>query len=119
MTRIYLMKQKSEVMKCFQDFTSFVKTQFGGKIQILRSDNGTEYTNKEFASFLSTQGIIHQTTCPDTPAQNGVAERKNRHLLEVTRALMFQMNVSKFLWSEAVTTATYLINSIPLRILGM
>ena len=61
-------------MRCFQDFTSFVKTQFGEKIKILKSDNGTEYINKEFASFLSTQGIIHQTTCPDTPAQNKVAE---------------------------------------------
>ena len=65
------------------------------------------------------QGIIHQTTCPGTPPQNGVAERKNRHLLEVARSLMFQMNVPKYLWSEAVMTAIYLINRMPSRILGM
>jgi len=48
-----------------------------------------------------------------------VAERKNRHLLEVTRSLMFQMNVPKYLWSEAVLTAAYLINRMPSRVLGM
>ena len=47
-----------------------------------RSDNGTEYVNNDFDYFLSSNGIIHQTTCVDTPCQNGVAERKNRHLLD-------------------------------------
>ena len=86
---------------------------------MLRTDNGTEYVNKPFATFLSSQGILHQTSCPDTPPQNGVAERKNRHILEVARSLMFTMNVPKFLWSEAVMTATYLINRMPSKILGM
>jgi hypothetical protein len=62
---------------------------------------------------------MHQTSCPDTPPQNGVAERKNHHILEVARSLMYTMNVPKFLWSEAVMTATYLINRTPSRILGM
>jgi len=75
--------------------------------------------NNEFEAYLSDHGIIHQTTCPNTPPQNGVAERKNRHLLEVARSMMFQMNVPKYLWSEAVLTAAYLINRMPSRILGM
>jgi hypothetical protein len=78
------MKQKFEVYKCFQDFLAYVKTQFGVHVKVLRTDNGTEYINKEFAILTLSQGIVHQTTCPDTPAQNGVAECKNRHLLEVT-----------------------------------
>lgn len=65
--------------------------------------------NKEFATFLSTQGILHQTSCLDTP-QNGIVERKNHHLLEVPRSLMYTMNVLKFLLSEAILTATYHIN---------
>ena len=52
-------------------------------VKILRSDNGTEYINGKFSNFLSSYGIIHQTTCVNTAEQNGVAERKNRHLLEV------------------------------------
>jgi hypothetical protein len=62
---------------------------------------------------------VHQTTCPDTPAQNSVAEHKNRHVLEVARSLMLIMNVPKFLWSEVVMTATYLINRMSSRILEM
>jgi hypothetical protein len=114
-----MMKNKSEVIKCFQDFHKMVSTQFAKQVHILHSDNGTEYINKEFVVYLSEQGMLHQTTCPGTPSQNGVAERKNRHLLEVARSLMFQMNVPKFLWSEAVMTAAYLINRMPSRILGM
>jgi hypothetical protein len=69
---------------------------------------------------ISDQGIIHQTICPDTPSQNGVAERENRHLLEVAISLMFQMNVPIYLWSEAVLTVMHLfINYMPSRILGM
>src|SRR4051812_23212585 len=106
-------------MKCFQDFTSYVKNQFDGVIKILRSGNGIEYTNMEFKSFLLSKGIQHQSTCSGTPAQSGVAEQKNHHLLEVARALMFQMNMPKFLWSDAVLTATYLINRMPSRVLRM
>jgi len=107
------------VFSCFQDFHKLVANQFNARVPVLRTDNGTEYMNNEFRSYLSDQRIIHQTTCPGTPPQNGVAERKNRHLLEVARSLMFQMNVPKYLWSEAVMTATYLINQMPSRILGM
>jgi hypothetical protein len=62
---------------------------------------------------------VHPTTCPDTLAQNGVAEHKNKHLLEVAHSLMLTINVPKFLWSEAVMTAAYLINRMSLRILRM
>jgi transposase InsO family protein len=119
MTWVYLMHHKDEVFHCFQNFHAYVKNQFQVQVQVLRTDNGTEYLNTTFGAFLSEQGILHQTSCPDTPPQNGVAERKNRHVLEVARSLMYTMNVPKFLWSEAVMTATYLINRTPSRILGM
>lgn len=119
MTWIYPMKHKSEVLRCFQDFYAYVRNQFNTCVQFIRIDNGTEYVNKEFNDFLSAEGILHQTSCPDTSPQNEVAERKNRHLLEVARSMMFTMNVPKFLWSEAVMTATYLINRMPSRVLGM
>ena len=108
----------NEVLKCFQDFCSLIGNQYDARVKVLRTDNETEYVNNEFCSFLSAQGILHQTTCPDTPPQNGVAERKNRHILEVARSLMYAMNVPKFLWSEAVMTAVYLINRTPSRLLG-
>ena len=61
-------------------------------------------------------GFYH-TSCPYTPQQNGVDERKNRHLMEVARSMMFHKSVPKRFWSDAVMTACYLINMIPTRIL--
>lgn len=95
-----------------------VRNQFNKTIKILRTDNGTEYTNHEFQTTLRNLGISHQTTCPGTPQQNGVAERKNRHLLEVTRALLFSGNLPKKFWADAVLTSCYLINRLPSRILN-
>ena len=97
MTWVYLMRHKDEVFNCFQNFHAYVKNQFQVQVQVIRTDNGTEYVNTNFGIFLSAQGILHQTSCPDTPPQNGVSERKNRHVLEVARSLMYTMNVPKFL----------------------
>ena len=64
-------------------------------------------------------GIVHFSSCVDTPEQNEVAERKNRHLLEVGRALMFSRNISQFLWGEVVLTSKYLINYTPSKPLNL
>ncbi|RDX97468.1 hypothetical protein CR513_19755, partial [Mucuna pruriens] len=82
------------------------------------SDNGTEFVNLEFSKFLKDNGVVHELTCVNTPQQNGVAERKNRHLLEVARALLFQMYVPNVYWGEVVLTAAYLINRLPTRVLN-
>ncbi|KAJ9678037.1 hypothetical protein PVL29_022810 [Vitis rotundifolia] len=66
---------------------------------------------------MSHNGILHQTSCVDTPSQNGVAERKNRHLLETACALMFQMKVPKQFWADAVSTTCFLINCMPTIVL--
>lgn len=96
-----------------------VQTQFQSTIHTLRTDNCREYFNSTLGSYLANHGIIHQSSCPDTPQQNGVSERKNRHFLEVARALMFSMNVPKYLWGEAVFTACYLINRMTSKVLKL
>ena len=63
-------------------------------------------------------GILHQTFCIDTPSQNGIAERKNRHLFEIARALLFQMDVPKHFWVDAVSTACFFINRMPSSVLN-
>ena len=117
-TWVYLMKEKSEVNQIFQSFYSYVKNQFHTSIQILRSDNAKEYLSSSMKEFLTKQGIHHQTSCVYTPQQNGVAERKNRHLLEVTRAIMIERNVPKIFWGDAILTAAYLINRMPSKVLN-
>ncbi|KAG8488956.1 hypothetical protein CXB51_016958 [Gossypium anomalum] len=110
---VYLLKEKSEVSRVFQNFHSMIRTQFNSNIHTLRTDNGREYFNSILSPYLSEQGIIHQSSCPDTPQQNEVSERKNRHLVAVARALMFTMGVPKYLWGKAVLAACYLINQLP------
>ena len=76
-----------------------VENQFQTKISILRSDNGIEFYNDCLGDFfLIEKGILHQSTCKNTPQQNGIVERKNRYLIEVGRVLMFHMNVPTHLW---------------------
>ncbi|KAJ4721161.1 Retrovirus-related Pol polyprotein from transposon TNT 1-94 [Melia azedarach] len=95
-----------------------IENQFQQQIKILRSDNGAEYYSEVLGKYLEKQGIIHQSSCVGTPQQNGIAERKNIHLLEVARALLFQMKVSKVFWGDAILTACYLINRMPTRVLN-
>ena len=95
-----------------------IQTQFQAKIQILRTDNGREFFNTSLSQFLSHHGIIHQSSCVYTLQQNGVSERKNRHLLEVARSLMFTTNVPKQFWGDAILTASYLINRMPSKVLN-
>ncbi|KAF5781204.1 putative RNA-directed DNA polymerase [Helianthus annuus] len=119
MTWVYLLKNKSEVLDKFTIFYTMIQTQFQKNIQVFRSDNGGEFVNTSMKHFFQTKGIIHQTTCPHTPEQNGVAERKNRILLEITRALLIESQVPKVFWPEALVTATYLINRLPTQVLKL
>ncbi|RDY07677.1 hypothetical protein CR513_08175, partial [Mucuna pruriens] len=91
---------------------------FGLLKTILRLDNGIEFVNLEFSKFLKDNGVIHELMCVNTPHQKGVVERKNRHLLQVARALLFQIFVPNVYWGETVLTTTYLINRLPTRVLN-
>ncbi|KAJ9680557.1 hypothetical protein PVL29_019775 [Vitis rotundifolia] len=94
-----------------------VQNQFGVKIKSFRTDNARDYVNQTLSPYFQSQGILHDSSCVNTPQQNGVAERKNGHLLNTTRALLFQGNVPKSYWGKAVLTATYMINRILSRVL--
>ena len=90
------MAHKYDFYKAFRNFHAIVQTQFSTSIKILRSDLGGEYSLSEFIAFLDTHGIIHQSSCSDTPAQNGRAERKHRHLLDTARSLLLSFVPSVF-----------------------
>lgn len=69
-------------------------------------------------SFYSEQGILLETTCPHRPQQNGVVERKHRHLLEMARALKFYAKLSSSFWGECILMTTYIINRLPEKAIG-
>ncbi|XP_042501739.1 uncharacterized protein LOC122079386 isoform X2 [Macadamia integrifolia] len=107
-----MLKDRSEFLHVFTKFHNKIKTQFGIPIKIFRSDNALEYAQTDISDFCDTHGMIHQTSCAYTPQQNGVAEHKSRHLLEVSRAMMLHMHVPKHFWC-GVLTACHLINRMP------
>jgi histone deacetylase 1/2 len=112
-TWFYPMRNKHEVFACFQLFKSHVENLFSTTIKFFRSDNGGEFTSKQFLNFLNSAGIFHQLSCPHTPHQNGVAERKHHHISTVGRTLLHHSNLPLTFWVEAFQTAVFLINRTP------
>jgi len=98
-TWVILLHTKSEVRNHILKFIAYAENQFQTIVQIFRTDNGAEFAMK---CLFSSKGIIHQTTCVETPEQNGIVERKHQHLLNVTCALLFQANLPPLFWDFVV-----------------
>ena len=103
---VYLLTDKTEVRSVSMNFHSMIQTQFHTKIKILRTDNGTNL----LSIYLQENCIIHQSSCVDTPQQNGVAERKNKYIFEVACVSLFTSHMPSQFWGDSILTATYLIN---------
>jgi hypothetical protein len=117
MTWLYLMKNKDEVFSIFKSFHVMIHTQFSATLRVIRSDNGGEFINQRFRTYFDNHGLIHETSCPQTPQQNGVAKRKNRHILETARALLHGNHVPTRFWPGAVSTDVHLLNRLPSKVL--
>ncbi|KAK1667135.1 hypothetical protein QYE76_055294 [Lolium multiflorum] len=81
----------------------------------IRSDNGSEFKNYTLNDFLSDEGIRHQYSAAYTPQQNGVAERKNRTLMDMARSMMAEYKSRYNFWAEAISTACHSSNRLYLR----
>ncbi|MCO5579765.1 hypothetical protein L7F22_033625 [Adiantum nelumboides] len=113
MTWVYFLKAKLEAFEVFLEFKVMVEKENGCHIKCLRIDGGGEYMSHSFDDYLREQGIRRQITCRYTPQQNGVAERKNRVITEIARAMMNEMNMPLTYWPEAVRTAVHIMNQTP------
>lgn len=114
-TFVYFLRNKSEVYSKLVEFKTLVENQTGKKLKKIRTDNGSEYINKQVSTFLRNNGIIHQRTVDYTPQQNGVSERANRSIVERARSMLEEAKLSKKYWAEAVNTSVYLKNRCPTR----
>ena len=112
-TWIYVLKHKDEVFARFLEWKALVENSTGRKLKALRTDNGGEYTSKEFETYLKQNGIRHERTVPKTPEQNGVTERMNRTIVETARCMLVEAKLPRKFWAEAVLTAVYLRNRSP------
>jgi len=115
-TWIYLIKQKSDVFQVFKNFQNFVERKFGRKIISMQTDWGGEY--EKLNSFFQQIGIAHRVSYPHAHQQNGVAERKHRHIVEVGLALLANASMPLKFWDQAFLTATYLINILPSKVIN-
>ena len=77
------MKENSQTVSLFKKFNAMVQNQFHTNSQVLKTDNARDYFNSTLGDYFSSSGIVYQSSCNETPQQNGVVERKNRHLLDV------------------------------------
>lgn len=120
---IFFMKHKSEALAKFKEWQTAVEPLHNAKlkqiefshnwVRIFRTDNGGEYLLRDFGAHLQSCGIVHQTTAPDTPEQNGLAERMNQTLTNRALAMLIDSGLPKTYWSHAFRTASYLIARSP------
>jgi hypothetical protein len=87
-TWIYFLEIQAQVLTAYQAFSTMVRTQYDSSIRVFHADSTGEYLSRSLCHFLSKQDTLPQYSCTGAHAQNGVVERKHRHLLETTRALM-------------------------------
>ncbi|MCO5609606.1 hypothetical protein L7F22_063836 [Adiantum nelumboides] len=114
---VYPLKAKLDVFAIFQHYVSMVENETCCKVQTLRINRGGEYMSGAFKDFLGKKGIKHQCTMPYTPQQNGVAERKNRSLMEMARCMLKAKSLPHKLWMEAVACAAHVLNRCTTRVL--
>ncbi|CAJ2637748.1 unnamed protein product [Trifolium pratense] len=112
---LYTLKLKSEALEVFKKFKVLIEKESEKSIKILRTDGGGEYTSREFENFCTNQGITQEVTAPYTPQHNGLAERRNRTLLDMARSMIKQKNLPHMFWGEAVLTAAYILNKCPTK----
>ena len=110
------MKNKDEVFSKFKEFKALIENHTEKKIKIFRSDNGGEFTSNEFKDLCKDSGIKRELTTPYNPQQNGVAEMKNRMIIEATKEMLHDQDLPMHLWEEASREAVYVENCTPHRV---
>jgi transposase InsO family protein len=91
-------------------FLKRAQNEFDAKVKRIRNDNGTEFKNTEVEDYLDEEGIKHEFLAPYTPQQNGVAERKNRTLIEMARIMLDEYKTLDQFWAEAINTVCHATN---------
>ncbi|GJZ06280.1 putative ribonuclease H-like domain-containing protein [Tanacetum coccineum] len=107
---VFFLRTKDETSGILKDFIRQIENQLNQKVKTIRCDNGTEFKNRDIIEFCGSKGIKREYSNARTPQQNGVAERKNRTLIEAARTMLADSFLPNTFWAEAVSTACYVIN---------
>ncbi|KAJ9553923.1 hypothetical protein OSB04_017968 [Centaurea solstitialis] len=111
-TWVYFLRTKDETSGLIKPFVTRMENKTNLRVKVIRSDNGTEFKNADLNSFCEEKGIERQYSAPRTPQQNGVAERRNRTLIEAARTMLADSKLPITFWAEAVNTACYVQNRV-------
>ena len=112
-SHVYLISHRSKALDCFKRYNTLVENQLNTKIKSLRIGRGREYLSNLFKAYYDEKGIARQLIIPYTPQQNGVAEIRNKTLLDMVRSMMVQAKLPISFWGDAIMTATYILNRVP------
>ncbi|WVZ04379.1 hypothetical protein V8G54_025185 [Vigna mungo] len=107
MVWVSFMRQKNEVLGIFKHFKKQAKGEIERRIKLIRTDGGGEYTSREFEAFCQENGVIHE--------HNGLAERRNRTIMNIAKCMLKEKSVICELWGEAVATAVHVLNMCPTK----
>lgn len=108
-----MIRHKSEALSIFKQFHKAAELQTGRRLKKLHRDNGGEYVSHDFESYCTDHGVHHEHTIPYSPQQNGVAERKNRTILNAIRCMLIHSGLSRVFWTEALLTVVFVQNHLP------
>ncbi|GJY44997.1 putative ribonuclease H-like domain-containing protein, partial [Tanacetum coccineum] len=109
---VFFLATKDETSGILKAFITGIENQINHRVKIIRCDNGTEFKNKEMNQFCEMKGIKREFSVARTPQQNGVAERKNKTLIEAARTMLADSKLPTTFWAEAVNTACYVQNRV-------
>ncbi|GJS42831.1 putative ribonuclease H-like domain-containing protein [Tanacetum coccineum] len=111
-TWVFFLATKDETSGILKSFITGIENLVDHKVKVIRCDNGTEFKNREMNQFCAMKGILRQYSVARTPQQNGVAERRNRTLIEAARTMLADSKLPTTFWAEAVNTACYVQNRV-------
>ncbi|GJU90061.1 putative ribonuclease H-like domain-containing protein [Tanacetum coccineum] len=107
---VFFLATKDETSGILKTFITGIENQLDCKVKVIRCDNGIEFKNSVMNQFCDMKGIKREFSVVRTPHQNGVAERKNRTLIEVARTMLVDSKLPTTFWAEAINTACYVLN---------
>nr|GEW19213.1 putative ribonuclease H-like domain-containing protein [Tanacetum cinerariifolium] len=111
-TWVFFLATKDETSPTLKNFITGLENQLSLKVKVIRSDNGTEFKNSDLNQFCGIKGIKREFSVPTTPQPNGIAERKNKTLIEAARTMLADSLLPILFWAEAVNTACYVQNKV-------
>jgi len=101
LTNVFFLRHKSEQPTAYKKYEAWAENQLGVRIKVLNTDRGGEYLGGDFVAYLKSRGTLQKLSVHDTHQESGVAERRNRTIVERVRTLLHASGLPKFLWAEA------------------